>query len=152
MVTDKCVLPTMRINIPEGHESTGHTHGDLPQKRSCQGNTGCQGHVSAGTRMESASLHTACRTMLDTEKDVHRMLVGICGYTDDYIQEVSKFENIKRGGGIFTKPMTEVYGPSDSCTADCPAYCTDPTNEASLATAATVISHWSPWRRRCNWT
>jgi hypothetical protein len=62
--------------------------------------------------------------MLDTEKGVHRLLVGICGYTDDYIQEVSKFENIKRGGGIFTEPMTEVYGPSDSCTADCPTYCT----------------------------
>ena len=87
MVTDKCVLPTMKINITEGHESTGHTHGDLPQKRSCQGNTGCQSHVSAGARMESASLHAACRTMLDNEKGVHRLLVGICGYTDDYIQD-----------------------------------------------------------------
>ena len=119
MITDKYVLPTMKISIPEGHESTGHTHGNLPQKKSSQGNN------SAGTKMESASLHAACRTMLDTEKGVHRLLVGICGYTEDYIQEVSEFENIKRGGGIFTEPMTEVYGPSDSCTADCPAYCTD---------------------------
>ena len=53
------------------------------------------------------------RPVLDTEKGVHRLLVGICGYTDDYIQEVSKFKNIKRGGGIFTEPMTEVYGPSN---------------------------------------
>ena len=79
MITDKCVLPTMKINIPEGHESTGHTHGDLPQKKLSQENS------SAGAKMESASLHVVCRTMLDTEKSVHRLLVGICGYTEDYI-------------------------------------------------------------------
>ena len=71
--------------------------------------------------METPSLHVAGKAMLNNEHQVHRLLVGICGYTDEYIQEVSDFDNIKRGGGIFTEPMTEVYGPSDSCTADCPA-------------------------------
>jgi len=119
MISDKCVLPTMKINVPEEHVSTGHTHGDLPQKRSSQGDD------STSKKMEAASLHAACKAMLSNENQVHKLLVGICGYTDEYIQEVSDFDNIKRGGAMYTEPMTEVYGPSDSCTADCPAYCTD---------------------------